>query len=121
VTGKNIQNLGSGDYQFRMPQRYLKYGLLCFISVPALIVWDINSDLILHVLISVPLLVLFIVYESIRSIRIFSKTQNIVALYFGGISIILMLFLLHDFGFKLGLHSNWISLSTLGGAAFVFF
>ena len=71
--------------------------------------------------ISVPLLVLFIVYESIRSIRIFSKTQNIVALYFGGISIILMLFLLHDFGFKLGLHSNWISLSTLGGAAFVFF
>lgn len=121
VTGKNIQNLGAGDYQFRMPQRFLKYGLLCFISVPALIVWDINSDLILHVLISVPLLVLFIVYESIRSIRIFSKTQNIVALYFGGISIILMLFLLHDFGFKLGLHSNWISLSTVGGAAFVFF
>jgi signal transduction histidine kinase len=32
-----------------------------------------------------------------------------------------MLFLLHDLGFKLGLHSNWISLSTLGGAAFVFF
>ena len=28
VTGKNIQNLGAGDYQYRMPQRFLKYGLL---------------------------------------------------------------------------------------------
>ena len=80
MTGKNIQNLGAGDYQYRMPQRFLKYGLLWFISVSALIVWDINSDLQLHLVISVPLLVSFIVYESIRSIRVFSKTQNIVAL-----------------------------------------
>jgi len=63
-----------------MPQRFLKYGLLWFISVSALIVWDINSDLQLHLVISVLLLVSFIVYESIRSIRVFSKTQNIVAL-----------------------------------------